>query len=244
MPWMMDKILKRQPKTTIQCGVVVPAAGSASRMEGIDKLMALVGGVPIVVRTLQALERCDYVNEIVVVTREELIVPVADLCATYQLTKVTKVIAGGKERINSVALGVAEMSQETNLIAIHDGARPFVSQTLLTEVIERAAKTGAAAPAIPLVDTIKRGRDGIVVETVDRDELWAIQTPQVFDAGLITGALQKAIEDGAMVTDDCSAVERLGMGVALTRGDRKNIKITTPFDLSLGKVIARQVEET
>ncbi len=241
MPWILDKILGKGKEKEPRCGVVVPAAGSASRMEGVDKILTPMGGIPILARTLQTLNGCSLVEEIVVVTRSDLIVPVADLCAHYGITKVTKVIVGGAERIHSVTLGVNEISREMNLIAIHDGARPFPSQLLLETVIRKAALAGAAAPAIPVVDTIKRGENGVVHETVDRSQLWAIQTPQVFEAGLIQAALKKAEEDCAILTDDCSAVERLGMQVSITQGEATNIKITTPFDLTLGEVIAGQI---
>lgn len=129
------------------------------------------------------------------------------------------------------------MEPEADLIAIHDGARPLVPQEVIRDTVTRAALTGAAAPAIPLTDTIKRTEDGLVVETVDRSQLWAVQTPQVFEAGLIKAATKKAIDDGELLTDDCGSVERLGMKVTLTSGSRENIKITTPLDLVLGEAI-------
>ena len=120
--------------------------------------------------------------------------------------------------------------------------RPLLSREVLEEVLKKAAVTGAAAPAIPMVDTIKRAERGVVVETMDRSSLWAVQTPQVFEASLIRAALEKAVADGETLTDDCAAVERIGMKVSLTRGDRENIKLTTPFDLMVGEAIIRQRE--
>ena len=148
-----------------------------------------------------------------------------------------KVIVGGQERIHSVQAGLREAEQSADLIAIHDGARPLVSQEIIRDTVARAWHTGAAAPAVPLTDTIKRTEDGVAVETVDRSQLWAVQTPQVFEAGLIRAAVQKAIDDGELLTDDCGAVERLGMKVTLTSGGRGNIKITEPLDLILGEAI-------
>ena len=151
---------------------------------------------------------------------------------------------GGADRIHSVQAGLREVDPRAELIAIHDGARPLVSQEILRNTIARAALTGAAAPGVPVTDTIKRTEDGQTVETVDRSSLWAVQTPQVFEAGLIRGAIQKAMEDGELLTDDCGAVERLGMKVTLTSGSRENIKITTPLDLILGEAILQaRVEE-
>ena len=131
------------------------------------------------------------------------------------------------------------MRPDAALIAIHDGARPLVSQEIIRDTVARAAITGAAAPAIPLTDTIKREDGGLTVETVDRSQLWAVQTPQVFEAGLIRAATQKALDDGEVLTDDCGAVERLGMKVTLTSGSRENLKVTTPLDLILGEAILR-----
>ena len=194
------------------------------------------------VRTLQVFQSCDLVHEVIVVTREDLIVPVSQLCRDFMLDKVTKVMVGGAERVLSVRIGVQEARRDAALIAIHDGARPLLSREVLEEVLKKAAVTGAAAPAIPMVDTIKRAERGVVVETMDRSSLWAVQTPQVFEASLIRAALEKAVADGETLTDDCAAVERIGMKVSLTRGDRENIKLTTPFDLMVGEAIIRQRE--
>ena len=160
-----------------------------------------------------------------------------DLCREYGLDKVTKVVVGGAERIHTVRAGLREVDPEAELIAIHDGARPLVPQQVLEQTVEKAAQTGAAAPAVPVTDTIKRGEKGLTVETVDRSSLWAVQTPQIFEAGLIRAAIEKAVEDQGELTDDCAAVERLGMKVSLTQGSRENIKITTPFDLLVGEAI-------
>ena len=177
------------------------------------------------------------VDEIVVVTRPDLLVEVGRLCKEYGLDKVKKVVAGGSERTNSVLAGLREVSPQAELIAIHDGARPLLPPQVLEETVAQAARTGAAAPALPVTDTIKRIKDGVSTGTVDREDLRAVQTPQIFEAGLIRAALEKAIADGENLTDDCAAVERLGMPVTLTQGSRENIKITTPFDLLLGQAI-------
>ena len=177
------------------------------------------------------------VEEIVVVTREDLVGPVAALAREMALTKVTKVVRGGATRVESAQLGVAEVSPQAKLIGIHDGARPFVSSQVMERVVDKAAQTGAAAPAIPVQDTIKVAVNGVVDHTPDRATLFAVQTPQIFDGDLIRGALTKAMQDNAPLTDDCSAVERLGMPVSLVEGDRSNIKLTTPADLAVARVI-------
>ena len=224
------------------CAAVVAAAGSSSRM-GEDKIMLSLGEEPVIVRTVRALERSELISEIVIVTREALVPLVAELCKDYSFTKVTKVIRGGASRLESVMLGVKEVTSDPKLIAVHDGARPFVSVNVIDSAIRQAEKSGAAAPALPVKDTVKEVRDGLVERTVDRAPLRAVQTPQVFDADLIRAALQKALEDKAEVTDDCSAVERLGMKVVLTEGAEENFKLTTPGDLMLARGLVRWMEE-
>ena len=228
--------LSRKKPVHIWSAVVV-AAGSARRMEGIDKVLAALGGYPVLVHTLRTFQQCPLISEVVVVTREDLLVEIADLCRDFALTKVTKVVKGGKERIHSVQAGLNEVREDAELIAIHDGARPLLPPDVLEEVLQTAARTGAAAPAVPVTDTVKRAQDGLAVETVDRSTLFAVQTPQVFQADLIRAAVHKALEDGEVLTDDCAAVERLGMKVSLTRGSRENLKLTTPFDLVVGEAV-------
>ena len=236
MAGLLSRFFHREREHSIRCGAVVPAAGSSSRM-GQDKLLLSLDGTPVVLRTLRALEDCPHIAEIVVVTREDLIVPISGLCRDAGLTKVTKVVRGGQTRTESVLAGLEELSRDIDLAAIHDGARPLVSQALLDEVITRGARSGAAAPAVPVKDTIKVVREGVVERTPDRSVLYAVQTPQVFQRDLITSALQKALAEGASLTDDCSAVERLGIGVAVTRGDYCNLKLTTPEDMATAEAL-------
>ena len=188
------------------CGAVIVAAGTASRMGGIDKVMAPLGGEPMVVRTVRQFQQCDVIREIVIVTREDLIVPIKDLC--HDFDKVKAVVVGGKSRDESVSLGLNTLSDKVKLVAVQDGARPFVTWQLIDRVVRAANTYGAAAPAIPVKDTIKVVRGGIVCDTPDRSTLQAVQTPQVFDFDLLRGALKQAKQDGAAITDDCSAVER------------------------------------
>ena len=221
------------------CSAIIVAAGSSSRM-GFDKLLADVGGTPVLVRCVEAFQEAPSVSEIVVVTKEELVPEVARLCQQFQLTKVTKVIRGGENRTQSARLGTLEANRDVPLIAIHDGARPFVTVQVIEDAVAQAGKNGAAAPAVPVKDTIKVAKNGMVEQTQDRAQLYAVQTPQVFDASLIRAALQKALDDGVELTDDCAAVERLGMKVVLTAGDDRNIKLTTPADLLLGEGLVEE----
>lgn len=220
------------------CSVIVPAAGSARRMEGTDKILAELGGIPVIAHTMLALQQCPYIDEVVIVTREDLMAPIGRLARQYSCTKVRRVVRGGSTRTASVNIGLGRVDPRAQLIGIHDGARPLVSQQVLEEVFLRAAASGAAAPAVPVKDTIKRVREGeIVTETVPRADLRAVQTPQVFDAELFKAAMHQAVEQKLELTDDCSVVEALGMGVVLTQGSYENIKITTPIDLILGEAI-------
>ena len=230
---------KRKKEAGPSCSVVVVAAGSSTRM-GFDKVLADVGGLPVIVRCLKSFEKAPSVSEVVVVTRTDLVPEVARLCQDFGLSKVVKVIRGGEDRTQSARLGTLECASKAKLIAIHDGARPFVTVQVIEDAVAQAAVNGAAAPAVPVKDTIKAAHDGLVERTLDRTELYAVQTPQVFDGDLIRAALQKALDDAARLTDDCAAVERLGMKVVLTRGDERNIKLTTPADLLIGEVLAEE----
>ena len=218
-----------------KCGAVIVAAGSASRMGGIDKVMAPLRGEPMIVRTVRAFQSCDAIKEIIIVTREDLIRPISALCA--RMDKVKAVVAGGTSRQASVWLGLNALSQDVKLAAIHDGARPLISQAVIDRTVRAAHSYGAAAPAIPVKDTVKVVKSGLVFATPDRATLQAVQTPQVFDFDLLRGALRKAEEEKASLTDDCSAVERLGMSVKIVEGEERNLKITTPMDLKIAEML-------
>ena len=223
-----------------QCGAVIVAAGSATRMGGIDKVMANLGGEPMIARTVRAFQNCDAITSIVIVTREDLIRPISDLCR--DMKKVAAVVAGGKSRQESVHLGLNALPKGTKLAAVHDGARPLVSWQVIDRVVRAANTYGAAAPAIPVKDTIKVVEGRLVKETPDRSSLMAVQTPQVFDFDLLRGALRKAEEDGAQVTDDCSAVERTGMRIKIVEGDERNLKVTTPMDLKFAVLLLEETQ--
>ena len=239
--WM--KRFRRRKNDRPYCAAVVPAAGSARRMEGVDKVLANLGGMPVLARTLLALERCEWVDEIVVVTRSDLCVPVGKLCSQFGIGKARKVVTGGDTRAESVRQGLRALSRQVEYVAIHDGARPFPSQQLLARVFAAGVEFGAAAPAVPVKDTVKRAENDVVLETLDRSTLYAVQTPQVFPADFLSAALYDAIQAGAELTDDCSAVERLGKQVRLVEGEYENIKITTPVDLAIGEAIIQWQEQ-
>ena len=221
-----------------RCGAVIVAAGSASRMGGIDKVMAELKGEPMIVHTVRAFQTCDVISEIVIVTRGDLILPITKL--TNAFDKVTAVVSGGASRQESVSLGMNALSDKCELAAIQDGARPLVTWQLIDRVVRAAHSYHAAIPVIPVKDTIKVCNSALVVSTPDRSTLRAVQTPQVFDFDLLRGALKQAELDGAEVTDDCSAVERLGMTVKTVEGDERNLKVTTPIDLKFAEMLMEE----
>ena len=220
------------------CGAVIVAAGNASRMGGIDKVMAELSGEPMIVRTVRTFQTCEAIKEIVIVTREDLIMPIMKLCADFD--KVRAVVVGGADRAESVGLGLGALSNQVKLVAVQDGARPLITHEVIDRTVRAAHSYGAAAPAIPVKDTIKVVNGGIVTSTPDRKTLQAVQTPQVFDLELLKGALKKAFDEKAAITDDCSAVERLGMSVKIVEGDERNIKVTTPLDLAIAKLLLEE----
>ena len=232
----MRKWFFRSSKS-LWCTAVLVAGGSSSRMGGIDKITASFGGMTVLERSAMALEQNPLIQELVVVTRQEQMEQVSLLLKSRGLSKLTMVVPGGSTRADSVAAGLAAASKKTRLVAIHDGARPLVSQKVITDAVKKAEKTGAAAPAIPVKDTIKAAKDGFVTQTPDRSTLFAVQTPQVFDIDLLRAAHAKARKDGFALTDDCVAVERIGGRVALTPGEERNLKITTPMDLKLAQAL-------
>lgn len=225
------------------CAAVVLAAGSSVRM-GNDKILARLEELPVLARTLRPFQNSECISEIVVVTTAEKLQEVTELCREYNMGKVSKVVTGGKTRAESALTGVSEVSGKAELIAIHDGARPLVTEELIRRTVELAAKKYAAVPAIRSTDTLKTaGEDGAILGSVDRSVTWRIQTPQVFKADLIKGALTKAMKQGLPLTDDSSAMDVLGVTTYIVEGDEENIKLTKPLDLLLAAAILRDRRE-
>lgn len=240
----MNKLLNLfQNRKVKYCSAVIVAAGSSSRMKGEDKLLLDLCGKPVIFHTIRLFQNCPLVNEIVVVTRNDLQGYIRSLCAAHSFDKVQSVVEGGSSRVHSVMRGMDQVSNKSGLVAIHDGARPLVTAELIEHTIQKAAEYHAAAPAIPVKDTIKIADGRIVTQTPNRSTLFAVQTPQVFDYDLLRGALQKALDENLPITDDCSAVEAMGMSVYLTDGSEENIKITTPMDMLLAEAIYKRREQ-
>lgn len=234
----LRKLFKKSSKEqSVFCTAVVAAAGSSTRMEGQNKLYIDIGGKPVLAHTLQVLNKSRDISEIIVVTREQDMNKVAQLCMEYCITKISKVIAGGDTRLESVYRGVMQAAPESKLIAIQDGARPFITEHIISETVKAAIKNNAAVPAIPITSTIKEAKKGVVEKTIDRRNLYEVQTPQIFATELIKGALTNALDKSLYITDDCMAVEALGCPVILTKGARDNIKITTAEDVVFAEAI-------
>ena len=220
---------------------VIVAGGSGTRFGG-DKLAEDLGGMPVLARTLLVFERAEVVKSIVVAARRESVDAVRDLCRQYGISKCTAVVPGGETRAQSCLAGVMAVPPEAELIAIHDGARPLVTEKIVTDALWAAYRHTAAVPAVPVRDTVKVADKGMVTGTPDRAHLYAAQTPQCFQADLIRAALLDAAENAPDVTDDCAAVERIGGRIALSEGSEENIKITTPLDLRLARIIWQERE--
>ena len=200
-----------------RCSAVVVAAGCGRRFGG-DKLMAPLYGTPVLAYSLSVLQDCPYITEIVLVASQDSLESYAALCDKYDFHKVSKVVLGGETRLESALSGACECDPGAQLIAVHDGARPLITQELVREVIESAMSHKAAVPAVPARDTVKLARGKAVLNTPDRDDVFCVQTPQVFEPSILKGALTNALEKGLKVPDDATAVEALGFSVRLSRG--------------------------
>jgi 2-C-methyl-D-erythritol 4-phosphate cytidylyltransferase len=237
MAIQLRRMFKKDKEKKAVCSVVVAAAGSSSRMEGTNKLFIEIGAIPVLAHTLTALNKCAEISEIIVVTQPDDISEVARLCSAYRVTKLSKIVGGGQTRLESVYKGVFEVSKESQLIAIHDGARPFITEQIISETIAAALRFSAAAPCVPVTSTIKQAHNGMVEKTIARENLFEVQTPQIFASELIKGALQNAVDRSLYITDDCMAVEALGCPVKLTAGAHDNIKLTTKADIVIAEAI-------
>lgn len=232
---------KKKPALPAVCAVIV-AAGSSRRMGGENKLLLPLDDAPVLAHTLSAFEKCAAIRDIVLVCREQDILPYSDLARAFGISKLRTVTRGGDSRTASVLAGITAAPEDTGLVAVHDGARPLVSEAVITEAVYAAAEYGAAAPVVPVKDSIKRIQDGSIAADVPRDTLAAVQTPQVFDRALLTRALETAARDNRSFTDDCAAVEAMGQAVRATHGSYENIKITTPEDILVAEAFLHKEE--
>ncbi|MBU8908643.1 2-C-methyl-D-erythritol 4-phosphate cytidylyltransferase [Desertibacillus haloalkaliphilus] len=217
--------------------VVIPAAGQGKRMQaGQNKQFIELEGKPVIIHTLAIFEADENCKEIIVVANQRETEQVKSLLVAHKLSKATKIVAGGSERQQSVYNGLKAV-EESEIVLVHDGARPFVEEKHLNNLVNKAKTIGAATLAVPVKDTIKRVDADFVVETMERSSLWAIQTPQAFHLSLIKQAHKEAEIANFLGTDDASLVEQSGQAVAIVSGDYLNIKLTTPEDLVFAKAI-------
>jgi 2-C-methyl-D-erythritol 4-phosphate cytidylyltransferase len=217
-----------------QIGAVIVAAGWSQRMGGVDKMLTLLGGKPVLAWAVDVFQQCKLIDQIVVVVSKQSLGRCRQLVAERGWSKVTEVCVGGRRRQDSVAAGLGQLNR-CQWVVIHDGARPLVTEGLIEHGLKAARETGAATAVVPVTDTIKvAGDDRVVQQTLPRGNLWAVQTPQVFRFDIITEAYRRV---KAEVTDDASLVEQLDHKVKLYMGSYDNIKITTPDDMALAEIL-------
>ncbi|WRS27783.1 2-C-methyl-D-erythritol 4-phosphate cytidylyltransferase [Oscillospiraceae bacterium MB08-C2-2] len=232
----MLSFLKKE-KPPIVTAIIV-SAGSSSRMQGVDKQWLELDGEPVLSRSIAAFQACEPVTRIVVVTREDAVPDVYAMVQDCGFNKVFSVVSGGETRQKSVKNGVEAAGGDTAYFAIHDGARPLVEQETILACLEKAMECGGAAAGVPVKDTIKVcGPDGRVLSTPQRSGLYAVQTPQIFEAALFRHAIFMADAAGHTFTDDCQLVEQSGKQVYITPGSYSNLKITTPEDVAVAEAI-------
>lgn len=222
---------------------LIPAAGSGTRMQAKEKKPYLtLGNKPILVHALSQVEQCSLIDEIVlIVSKNEIDYAENSIVRTFKFKKISRIVAGGLKRQDSVWEGLKILGNDCELVMVHDGVRPFVSQEMLEKSVRETKNCGATVAAVPVKDTIKIvSQQAEVLETMDRSRVWAIQTPQTFTQDILKRAYEKAFNDGFYGTDDASLVERLGIKVKIIPGSYDNIKITTPEDLALGEAILRR----
>lgn len=219
--------------------VIIVAAGNSSRMKGQDKQMAELCGIPVIARTLRAFENCSYISEITVVTKQEKIADIQKLGKRYAVSKLKNVVEGGSCRAESVMKGVELYRGICEKALVHDGARPFANDTVILNVIEALKEYNSVTCAIPINDTVKRiNNDAVATETVNRDGLVAIQTPQGVAVEKFLNTCQNC--DLTIFTDDTSVMEYAGEKTKIVEGHPDNIKITTPEDMIKAEAILRK----
>jgi 2-C-methyl-D-erythritol 4-phosphate cytidylyltransferase len=226
----------------MKADAVIVSAGKGHRfMEGKKKQFHFLGGKPVLAHTLDKFETCPLIRSILlVVGQEDMDYCLKEVIEKYKFQKVSQIVPGGKQRQESVKNGIDALQKDADIVAIHDGVRPFVTKAMIEDSIHSAVRYGAVVLAMPVKETIKMSNpDGTVLKTLDRESLWQIQTPQTFQVNIIKEAYYRATENGLMGTDDSSLVERLGVKVHILPGSYTNIKITTPEDLLLANLFLK-----
>lgn len=231
----MFGIFKKKEKPPF-ISVIIAAGGSSSRMQGENKLLAEIGGLPVLAHTLLAFESNRNITEIIISAKEDMLLTYADIAKTFDISKATHVICGGSTRTESVYKGVCAANSLADYILVHDAARPLVSDDVINRVIAGIKDHSCAAAAVAVKDTLRiHDSSSNEYRILPRDEIKAMQTPQGADRHLIAAALQNCVSNNISVTDDCAALELLGAKPFLVEGSYKNIKITTKEDLVIAE---------
>ena len=217
--------------------VIIAAGGRSQRMEGINKQLALLRGVPVIARSMMVFQELEEVGEIIVSARPEDMETIDKFANEYGISKFAGCAEGGETRQQSVVNALKRVSRDTSLIAVHDGARPLVKTEFIRQCIRDASIFGGAALAVPVKDTIKQAEGGFVTDTPDRSRLFITQTPQIFKKKLYFDGVNFAGDHGLDFTDDCQLAEAVGGKIHLTISDYRNIKITTPEDMAIAEAI-------
>lgn len=221
---------------------IILASGKGTRMgPGVDKCFLSLGAKPVVAWSLQAFERCREISKIILTVRKDQLAAARGLQMMFGISKLERIVVGGSRRQDSVAAALRELPMETRHVVIHDAARPCVTPELISETLKFARRFGSGIAASPMVDTVKVAGAGMLVEsTPDRSTLWAVQTPQAFEAGRLIAAYRDFAQDRkATFTDDAAVLEATGDTPRLVRWEEPNPKITTPIDLTIAAAILR-----
>lgn len=223
--------------------VIILAAGQGKRMNaGKNKMFLELSGMPLIVQTVKVFDQDKYCRKIILPINPVEKPLFEELIRNYQFNKDIEIIAGGKERQNSVYNGLKQVSDtDSTIVLVHDGARPFINHELIQRLVESAGEYGGAIPGVPVKDTVKRVKDGQVVNTVERSSLWAVHTPQAFRVSVLKNAHEQAEANGLLGTDDASLVEAAGGKVIIVEDSYNNIKITTPEDLYFAEAIINKL---
>ncbi len=216
---------------------IIVCAGNSTRMGGVNKILMPLGERLVIGVTMLAFEQVEEVSEIVIVAREADIPAIQAEAQAAGITKLSACTTGGATRQESVINGIRQIGKSSNLVAIHDGARPLVKAEHIRRVIKDASVFGGATLGVPVKDTIKTVDGGLIIDTPPRKSLYITQTPQIFKRDLYFEGIDFALEHGLDFTDDCQLVEAIGGKVYMTTGDYTNIKITTPEDIRLAETL-------
>lgn len=225
------------PEITVSA--IIACGGSSARMNGTNKQLCEMGGVPVCIRSMLIFENIDEVTEIIVSAREEDIPQIEALAEKYGIKKFKGTVKGGETRQKSVFAAFMQTDKSTRYIAVHDGARPFADPESIKKCIRDASVFGGAALGVPVKDTIKTVNGGLIVDTPDRSSLYAVQTPQIFRRDIYVKGVNFALDHELDFTDDCQLAEAVGVKVCVTPSDYGNIKITTPEDIFIGEAILK-----